>query len=52
VDRHFAVHLPMIDRWFGTHYLPGAEWPRGYGVAGVRAPDGYFRQLAWPFRRQ
>jgi lathosterol oxidase len=52
VDRNFAVHLPMIDRWFGTHYLPGDAWPRGYGVEGVRAPDGYFQQLAWPFRRQ
>jgi sterol desaturase/sphingolipid hydroxylase (fatty acid hydroxylase superfamily) len=50
-DRNFAVHLPMIDRWFGTHYLPGEAWPQGYGVAGLRAPEGYLRQLVWPLRR-
>jgi sterol desaturase/sphingolipid hydroxylase (fatty acid hydroxylase superfamily) len=50
-DRNFAVHLPMIDRWFGTHYLPGEAWPQGYGVAGLRAPEGYLRQLFWPLRR-
>ncbi len=26
------------------------EWPKGYGIAGVSAPEGYFRQLAWPLR--
>ena len=51
-DRNFAVHLPMLDRWFGTHYLPDDAWPKGYGVAGVRAPDGYLRQLVWPFARR
>lgn len=52
VDRNFAVHLPMIDRWFGTHYLPDDAWPKGYGVSGVRAPEGYLRQFAWPLRRR
>jgi len=51
-DRNFAVHLPMIDRWFGTHHLPGAAWPQGYGIADVRAPEGYLRQLVWPFARR
>jgi sterol desaturase/sphingolipid hydroxylase (fatty acid hydroxylase superfamily) len=50
-DRNFAVHLPMIDRWFGTHYLPGDAWPEGYGVAGLHPPEGYLRQLLWPLRR-
>jgi sterol desaturase/sphingolipid hydroxylase (fatty acid hydroxylase superfamily) len=49
-DRNFAVHLPMIDRWFGTQHLPEGAWPQGYGIAGVTAPEGYFRQLAWPLR--
>jgi sterol desaturase/sphingolipid hydroxylase (fatty acid hydroxylase superfamily) len=51
-DRNFAVHLPMIDRWFGTHHLPGAAWPAGYGIAGVKAPEGYLRQLIWGFTRR
>lgn len=50
-DRNFAVHLPVIDRLFGSHYLPRNTWPSGYGVAGVRAPDGYVKQHVWPFRR-
>lgn len=51
-DRNFAVHLPIIDRWFGTHHLPDDAWPQGYGIPGVTAPDGYFRQLAWPLRTE
>ena len=51
-DRNFAVHLPMIDRWFGTHHLPEDAWPSGYGVAGERVPDGFCRQLVWPLRRR
>ena len=25
LDRNFAIHLPWIDRLFGTLYLPGEE---------------------------
>jgi lathosterol oxidase len=50
VDRNFAVHLPCLDRLFGTAWLPGG-FPSHYGVAGERVPDGWLRQLAWPFRR-
>lgn len=50
-DRNFAVHLPMIDRWFGTHHLPADAWPRAYGCAGHPAPEGYVRQHLWPFRK-
>ena len=50
--RNFAVHLPMIDRWFGTHHLPADAWPAGYGIAGVKAPEGYLRQLIWGFARR
>ena len=46
-DRNFAVHLPVIDRWFGTHHLPDDAWPQGYGVSGLRAPEGYLRQLVY-----
>lgn len=50
-DTNFAVHFALIDRWFGTAYLPGDRWPRGYGVAGLDVPEGYARQLFWPLRR-
>ena len=51
VDKNFAVHLPWIDRLFGTAYLPSGRWPEAYGIAGHPVPEGYWRQLAWPFRR-
>ena len=49
VDKNFAVHLPVIDRLFGTFHLP-PRWPERYGVAGASVPDGYLAQLTYPFR--
>lgn len=51
VDRNFAVHLPWIDRLFGTAHLPPGRWPDAYGIEGAPVPEGYWQQLAWPFRR-
>lgn len=52
VDKNFAVHLPLLDRIFGTAYLPQGRWPAAYGLAGgASLPDGYARQLVAPFRR-
>ena len=50
VDKNFAVHLPLIDRLFGTAWLPGG-FPERYGIAGDPVPDGWWRQLRWPLRR-
>jgi sterol desaturase/sphingolipid hydroxylase (fatty acid hydroxylase superfamily) len=50
VDKNFAVHLPCIDRLFGTAWLPGG-FPQHYGVAGEPVPEGWLRQLVWPFAR-
>ena len=50
-DVNFAVHLPVIDRLFGTQYLPDDRWPAEYGVAGPPLPRDYLGQLAYPFRR-
>ncbi len=52
VDRNFAIHLPVIDRLFGTHHLPPDEWPGDYGIAGHPVPEPYPRQLAYPFARR
>jgi sterol desaturase/sphingolipid hydroxylase (fatty acid hydroxylase superfamily) len=51
VDRNFAVHLPLIDRVFGTAYLPEGRWPEVYGIADNPIPDGYLAQLRYPFGR-
>jgi sterol desaturase/sphingolipid hydroxylase (fatty acid hydroxylase superfamily) len=51
-DVNFAVHLPVLDRLFGTAYLPAREWPTGYGLAGVAGPRGFWRQLVEPFQKR
>ncbi len=50
IDVNFAVQFPWLDRLFGTYYLPGDNWPSGYGVGGHPVPPGYLKQLAYPFR--
>jgi sterol desaturase/sphingolipid hydroxylase (fatty acid hydroxylase superfamily) len=50
IDKNFAVLLPLLDRIFGTAYLPG-RWPARYGTIGDDVPDGWTAQLAYPFRR-
>jgi len=51
IDKNFAVHLPFIDRWFGSHYLPPAAWPAQYGIEGNPVPESYAKQWTAPFRR-
>lgn len=49
IDKNFAVHTPLWDWLFGTHYLP-ATFPSGYGLApGVRVPGGWWRQFWYGF---
>jgi lathosterol oxidase len=50
IDRNFAVHLPVIDRVFGTAHMPG-RWPAAYGIEGNPVPEGWLAQLVYPFRR-
>jgi lathosterol oxidase len=49
VDKNFAIHLPVLDRLFGTLHMPARAWPRGYGIGGDPVPDGYLRQTVYPF---
>jgi len=52
-DRNFAVHLPLIDRLFGTSLLPAdGAWPGSYGLEGHPVPPGWLGQLVSPFRRE
>jgi lathosterol oxidase len=50
VDKNFAIHLPLIDRLFGTAWAPGG-FPERYGIGGDPVPEGWGRQLVWPLRR-
>jgi lathosterol oxidase len=49
VDKNFAIHLPVIDRVFGTAWEPGG-FPESYGLPDDPVPEGWGRQLVWPFR--
>ncbi len=59
VDKNFAVHLPVLDRLFGTQHLPRdvsgedsmERWPAAYGIEGHPVPEGWWSQLRHPFRK-
>jgi lathosterol oxidase len=48
-NTNFAIHFPLIDRLFGTYYLPGDRWPESTGVDLESFPRGYLRQFVYPF---
>lgn len=50
IDKNFAVHLPWIDRMFGTAYEPDGKWPEGYGIEGDPVPANLLPQTLWPLR--
>lgn len=49
IDVNFAVHFPVLDRIFGTYYMPKNQWPSGYGALSTNVPAGFFRQFVFPF---
>lgn len=51
VDVNFAIHLPVLDKLFGTFHLPPGRWPEGYGVPEA-VPHGYWAQAQYPFVRK
>ena len=50
IDKNFAVHLPVLDRIFGTQFLPDTRWPLSYGVSGGPIAQTYLAQVLGPFR--
>ena len=48
---NFAIHLPLLDKLFGTFHLPEGRWPQGYGVPEA-VPHGYLAQAKYPFVRK
>ncbi|TMA71984.1 MAG: sterol desaturase family protein, partial [Deltaproteobacteria bacterium] len=51
IDKNFAVHLPVLDRLFGTQFLPETRWPRAYGVSDGPVARTYLAQILDPLRR-
>ena len=50
IDRNYAAHFAFIDHLFGTAVQSDRAWPARYGVLGDYVPDGFWRQLVFPFR--
>jgi sterol desaturase/sphingolipid hydroxylase (fatty acid hydroxylase superfamily) len=46
-DKNFG--LPVVDKLFGTAYLPKGVRPVGFGTNSPVPADGYLRHLAYPF---
>ena len=50
LDKNYAAHFAFLDHLFGTAVKSEREWPEHYGVLGDYVPNGFLRQLAFPFR--
>ena len=50
IDKNYAAHFAFIDHLFGTAVQSDRAWPEHYGVVGDYVPNGFFKQLAFPFR--
>jgi sterol desaturase/sphingolipid hydroxylase (fatty acid hydroxylase superfamily) len=48
-DKNFG--LPVIDKLFGTAYMPKGKHPTGFGIDDPVPVDNYLRHLAYPFTR-
>ena len=51
LDKNFAGLLPVWDLIFGTFYMPEGRVPTRFGVINEHVPEGFWKQLLWPFRR-
>jgi sterol desaturase/sphingolipid hydroxylase (fatty acid hydroxylase superfamily) len=50
IDKNYAAHFAFLDHLFGTAVQSDRAWPEHYGVVGDYVPNGFFKQLAFPFR--
>ena len=49
LDRNYAAHFAFLDHLFGTAVKSDRDWPEHYGVLGDYVPDGFLKQVAFPF---
>ncbi len=49
LDRNYAAHYAFLDYLFGTAVKADRMWPAHYGVLGDYVPNGFWRQVAFPF---
>ena len=49
IDKNYAAHFAFLDHLFGTAVQSDRKWPEHYGVQGDYVPNGFFKQMAFPF---
>jgi sterol desaturase/sphingolipid hydroxylase (fatty acid hydroxylase superfamily) len=49
LDKNYAAHFAFLDHLFGTAVQSDRQWPAAYGVLGDYVPDGFVKQLVFPF---
>src|ERR1700677_3697000 len=49
-EKNFAATFPVLDLMFGTFYMPKGVLPDSYGIDDKEFPEGFGRQLAYPFK--
>ncbi|MDR7153034.1 sterol desaturase/sphingolipid hydroxylase (fatty acid hydroxylase superfamily) [Hydrogenophaga palleronii] len=49
LDRNYAAHYAFLDHLFGTAVKSEKAWPEQYGVLGDYVPDGFWKQMKFPF---
>ena len=49
LDKNYAAHFAFLDYLFGTAVKSDKLWPEDYGVLGDYVPNGFFKQLKFPF---
>ena len=51
INKNYSPMLPIMDKLFGTWYMPKKQWPSKYGIQTPTAP-GLVGQLIQPFETQ
>jgi sterol desaturase/sphingolipid hydroxylase (fatty acid hydroxylase superfamily) len=49
LDTNYAAHYAFLDYLFGTAAKSDKIWPEKYGVLGDYVPNGFIKQLKFPF---
>jgi sterol desaturase/sphingolipid hydroxylase (fatty acid hydroxylase superfamily) len=49
LDRNYAAHYAFLDHLFGTAVKSEKAWPEQYGVLGDYVPNGFWKQMKFPF---
>ncbi|MDO8418123.1 MAG: sterol desaturase family protein [Agitococcus sp.] len=52
LDKNYAAHFAFLDYIFGSAIKGQTGFPEKYGVKGDYMPDGFIKQLMFPFRSQ